>query len=327
MARISHDVAEAAALLRAGKIVAFPTETVYGLGGLAADGQAVARIYEAKERPRFNPLIVHLNSAEDAFEYGQANQAAKALAHAFWPGPMTLILPLSGTRNVSGLALAGLKTVALRVPAHPIARALIAQVGAALVAPSANKSGRVSPTQSCHVARQFGDEIDLILEGGICDHGLESIIIDLTTHTPVIRRPGPIARAQIEAVIGPLGDAAPNSPAPNSPGQLAAHYAPLGRVHLDRTQRRDGAYYIGFGPQADLRGKPDFNLSSKGNLVEAAANLFAALHAADAIGAKLIDIAPIPSEGLGDAICDRLGRAAATKQAGTEQTKQEMRQI
>ena len=311
MVEISQNISKAAEQLRAGGIVAFATETVYGLGGLAADGKAVARIYDAKGRPEFNPLITHLYSASDAFEHGIATSIAEKLAEAFWPGPMTLILKKRDDSSVSDLACAGLDTIALRVPKHQMARALIQEVGAGIVAPSANKSGRISPTRTAHVASQFDKEIDLILEGGDCQHGLESTIIDVTSHTAIIRRPGPISRTEIEAVIGPLPDAPPtvNDSAPNAPGQLTSHYAPQGTVRLNRTCKQNGAFYIGFGRASDAIS--DINLSRSGDLIEAAATLFSALHAADAADAKFIDVAPIPNSGLGEAICDRLQRAAA----------------
>ena len=311
MIEISKDIQKAAECIKAGGIIAFPTETVYGLGGLASMGEAVARIYNAKGRPSFNPLITHVNSSEEAFAHGMKTAQANALANAFWPGPLTLILNKTDHCTVSDLASAGLDSVAIRVPQHNIARDLIDAVGAGLVAPSANKSGRVSPTRISHITKQFTDEIDLIIDGGDCHHGLESTIIDLTQDQPIIRRPGPLSRQVIEDVIGPLDTNAPtiNNSAPNAPGQLSSHYAPQGQVRLNRTCAQNGSFFIAFGgAHAD---RSDFNLSKSGDLIEAAANLFTALHAADTAGAKYIDVAPIPNTGLGEAICDRLARAAA----------------
>ncbi len=313
MIEISKDIGKVANQIKAGKIAAFPTETVYGLGALASNGQAVAKIYSAKGRPSFNPLITHVNSADDAFHHGMPNRWAKALAAAFWPGPMTLILPKRDQSDISDLALAGLSTIALRVPEHSIARALIEAVGAGLVAPSANKSGRVSPTKPAHVANQFTTEFECILDGGDCSHGLESTIIDLTGALPIICRPGPLSRKQIEMITGPVAEAKPivNDQMPNAPGQLTSHYAPKGKIRLNSTCPQNNSFFIGFG--ALNAGKVDFNLSPAGDLIEAAANLFSALHAADAAGAKYIDVAPIPLTDIGEAISDRLARAASPR--------------
>lgn len=315
MAHITTDIAEAARRLRSGELVAFPTETVYGLGGIASDGEAVAKIYQTKGRPAFNPLITHVGDGDDAFKLGRRTPLAGKLAAAFWPGPLTLILDCLDAEQVSSLARAGLDSLAVRVPAHPLARALLQAAAIPVVAPSANKSGRISPTCSAHVQRQLGGDIDLILEGGDCVCGLESTIIDARGVRPIILRPGPISRADIEAVAGPvdtpLSDV--NEVNPAAPGQMLSHYAPNGQVALNQKTPRAGRFYIGFGPDDEQARPSDMNLSPKGDLIEAAARLFSALHAADEAGAAFIDVAPIPNTDLGEAICDRLQRAAAKR--------------
>lgn len=306
--RLSPDdagLARAAAILGRGGLVAFPTETVYGLGADARDGPAVARIFEAKGRPRFNPLIVHVADTETARRYVEWPETARALAARFWPGPLTLVLPLRPDSGLSALVTGGLPSLALRVPAHPLARALLRGFGGPVAAPSANPSGRISPTTADHVAAGLSGRIEAILDGGPCPVGVESTIVGLTG-TPALLRPGGIATEDIEAVLGrPL--AAPGQ-AITAPGQLASHYAPGAAVRLDASEKRPGERLLGFGaaPGADL------NLSPAGSLTEAAANLFAMLHAIDD-GKTPIAVSPIPETGLGRAINDRLRRAAAPR--------------
>ncbi len=295
----------AAAILRAGGLVAFPTETVYGLGADACNGRAVARIFAAKGRPRFNPLIVHLADAQAARALVEWSDAAEALATRFWPGPLTLVLPLLPDSPLSPLVTAGLPSLALRVPAHPLARALLARFGGPVAAPSANPSGRISPTTAAHVAAGLSGRIEAILDGGPCPVGVESTILGLTD-TPRLLRPGGLASEEIAAALGqPL---APSGPGISAPGQLASHYAPAAPMRLDATEKLPGERLLGFGavPRADL------NLSPAGDLTEAAANLFAMLHRIDD-GSTAIAVSPIPETGLGRAINDRLRRAAAPR--------------
>ena len=301
----------AARLICEGELVAFPTETVYGLGGDATNERAVAKIFEAKGRPQFNPLISHVLDASEARRLVQWNDIAERLAIHFWPGPLTLVLPRTKESPVALLATAGLDTVAVRAPAHPMAQALIRAAGRPLAAPSANRSGAISPTRAEHVAESLGNRVKLILDGGPCAVGLESTVLDLTTATPTLLRPGGATREAIEAVIGKvaLSDALPSGEAPHkSPGQLASHYAPSRPVRLEATQPRDGEVLLGFGRRA--RGAT-LNLSPSGDLTEAAANLFAMLRALDRPGVRGIAVMPIPQTGLGLAINDRLRRAAA----------------
>jgi L-threonylcarbamoyladenylate synthase len=300
----------AADLLRAGGLVAFPTETVYGLGGDARSDRAVARIFEAKGRPRFNPLIAHLPDLAAAEALARFDDRARALAAAFWPGPLTLVLPLRPGAGLSELVTAGLPTVALRVPAHPLARALLDAFGGPLAAPSANPSGRISPTRAAHVMEGLAGRIEAVLDGGPCAVGVESTIVGLDGPA-VLLRPGGIPVEAVEAVlaapIGSGGDAAK----PTAPGQLASHYAPAARVRLDAAGPRPGEVWIGFGPDAT----GGLNLSPEGDLVAAAAALFHALRQADAQAGPggAIAIAPVPETGLGRAINDRLRRAAAPR--------------
>ena len=305
-------IAEAARILRAGGLVAFPTETVYGLGADATNGKAVARIYEAKGRPRFNPLIAHVASLDAARDLVQFNGEAAALAEKFWPGPLTLVLPRRpGARHrVSELVTAGLDTLAVRVPAHPVARQLIAAAGVPIAAPSANLSGRVSPTRARHVEDDLGRAVDTILDGGATQAGLESTIVAFAP-APTLLRPGGLAREDIEAVLGHrLQDYRETGVL--SPGQLASHYAPRAGLRLDATACETGEVLLAFGP-----GAPEgaLNLSPSGDLREAAANLFAYLRALDARGPAQIAVMPIPRYGLGEAIDDRLRRASAPRPA------------
>lgn len=305
-------IARAAELLRAGGLVAFPTETVYGLGGDARNDRAVAGIYAAKGRPQFNPLIVHVADLTMAERFAVFSDQARDIAQAFWPGPLTLVLPLRPEAGISDLVTAGLETVAIRLPAHPVARALLTAFGGPLAAPSANPSGKISPTRAEHVMDGLSGKIAGVVDGGACAVGVESTILSLDP--PRLLRPGGIpAEALEEALRQPLetgGDAAK----PNAPGQLTSHYAPGAGVRLEATEARPGEVWIGFGPGT---AGADLNLSASGDLVEAAANLFAVLRAADRLaqerGASLIAVAPIPEKGLGRAINDRLRRAAAPR--------------
>lgn len=307
-------IEEAAARIREGLLVAFPTETVYGLGADATNNIAVARIFEAKGRPRFNPLIVHVPSLEAAEQIAEVGETARVLAHAFWPGPLTLVMTRRAGAGISDLVTAGLETVALRVPDHEIARELLAVAGRPLAAPSANRSGRVSPTRPEHVAADLGERVAMILDGGATAHGLESTVLDVSGAHPVLLRPGAVPREAIEALLGEkLRDGDAVSAKPISPGQLESHYAPAAAVRLNARDVRDGEALLAFGPDVPATRGPVFNLSPTGDLVEAAANLFAALRALDAKGMATIAVMPIPTHGLGEAINDRLTRAAAPR--------------
>lgn len=304
-------VAEAARLLRAGGLVAFPTETVYGLGADATDDRAVAAIFAAKQRPRFNPLIVHVMSPQIAETLAAFDDRARRLAATFWPGPLTLVLPRRPDCPASLLVSAGLDSIAVRVPAQPVARSLLAETGRPVAAPSANLSGQVSPTTAQHVRDSLGGRIPLILAGGRCAVGLESTVVDLTAPVARLLRPGSVTAEDLEALIGPLAGA-DQTEQPKSPGQLASHYAPSAPLRLNASQPRPGEAYLAFGP--DLRkGDRIANLSAEGDLHEAAANLFAMLRALDQPGIAGIAVAPIPGRGLGAAINDRLTRAAAPR--------------
>jgi len=303
-----EDIDRAARLLRAGRLVAFPTETVYGLGADATDDAAVAAVYSAKGRPPTNPLIVHVASRDAALELGTFPRGAADLAAAFWPGPLTLVVPLREPSPVSPLALAGGSHVALRVPDQPVAAALLRTAGRPLAAPSANPSGRISPTTAAHVLAGLGGRIDAILDGGPCAVGLESTVVSFAD-TPRLLRPGGLPLREIEAVLGGTLDVARTDDAPLSPGQLASHYAPNAAVRLEAEAPRPGEVFLGFGPGCEAAA---LNLSPSGDLVEAAANLFGHLHALDATGAS-IAVAPVPDRGLGRAINDRLRRAAAPR--------------
>jgi len=297
------DIEGAAAALRAGRLVILPTETVYGLAADASNPRAVAAIYEAKGRPSFNPLIAHVADVAAARRVARFDARAEALAAAFWPGPLTLVLPVADEAAVCDLARAGLDTVAVRAPAHPLAQALLQAFGGPLVAPSANRSGRPSPTTFADAQAETGAAAAAGLDGGPCRIGLESTVVALLD-TPRLLRPGAVTRAEIEALIGPLADA--EADARRSPGRLARHYAPNLPVRLDVTAPEEGEAWLAFGPG----GAGPFNLSHAGDLAEAAANLFAYLRAADRSGANGIAVAPIPETGLGEAINDRLRRAA-----------------
>ena len=314
IAKTSSDMLERAAqMIRAGGLVAFPTETVYGLGADAGSGEAVARIFEAKGRPRFNPLIVHVGDIAQAEALGEFGLGARRLAEAFWPGPLSLVLPRRPDAPLADLVSAGLPTVALRVPSHPVARALIEAAGVPIAAPSANLSGRVSATTAQHVAADFGDSVDFILDGGASLEGLESTIIGFGASGPVLLRSGAVPRENIEAVLE-AALASPPKSAPQAPGMLASHYAPRAHLRLDATVPWRGEAFLAFGPTESCDADC-LNLSETGNLREAAANLFAHLRRLDAAGPEVIAVAPIPEQGLGEAINDRLRRAAAPRSA------------
>ncbi len=307
------DVARAADLLRAGRLVAFPTETVYGLGANATDDRAVAEIYAAKGRPSFNPLIVHLPDCDAAAKYGVMGPVARKLADAFWPGPLSLVLTCRSEHPVSKLVTAGLPSVAIRVPELPLARDLLQRAAVPIAAPSANLSGKISPTRASHVRDALAGRIAAVLDGGDCAVGLESTILDLTADKPHLLRPGGISVEQIETVIGcTLEQGVTGAVRPISPGLLASHYAPGAAVVLSQNTRPEGALWLGFGPDCP---SADLTLSATGDLIEAAANLFEALHHLDAMArdGQIIAVAPIPTTGLGLAINDRLNRAAAPR--------------
>ena len=307
-----NGVAEAAAVIRAGGIVAFPTETVYGLAGDATSDAAVARIYAAKARPPSNPLIAHVASLDAALEQGLFQAESRHLAEAFWPGPLTLVVPLAPGATVCLAARAGLPSIALRVPVHPVALALISAVGRPLAAPSANRSGRVSPVTAAHVAEDLAGAIDLVLDGGACPVGLESTVIACLEGPPRLLRPGAIARDDIEAVLGHALAGSVGPGALCSPGMLASHYAPRATLRLEATALEAGEAGLDFGGIFGKR-KNVRDLSAGRNLDEAAANLFSLLRELDALGQPRIAVAPIPYEGLGEAINDRLARAAAPR--------------
>ena len=298
-------IAHAAAVLRRGGLVGFPTETVYGLGADATSGKAVAGIFAAKGRPRFNPLIVHLGSLAEAERQAQFPPMARRLAEKFWPGALTLVLPRRADSTLSELVSAGLDTVALRLPAHPVAKALLREAGLPIAAPSANVSGRVSATTALHVQEGLGEAVDVILDGGPAALGLESTVIGFSGDKPVLLRPGAIAREDIEAIVGRLGAA---GDAIRSPGQMESHYAPLAALRLNARHAEPGEALLGFGPSPDAV----LNLSPRGDLREAAANLFAMLRSLDQ-NARRIAVMPVPETGLGEAINDRLRRAAAPR--------------
>ena len=300
-------IARAAELIRSGQLVAVPTETVYGLAADATDGEAVARIYAAKGRPSFNPLIVHVGGMADVEVIAELPPAAHRLAKAFWPGPLTMVLPSRAGSPIATLVTAGLPTIAVRMPAHPAMRALIAAASAPLAAPSANASGRISATRAGHVAASLGDRVPLILDGGPTEHGLESTIVATEADRLRLLRPGPIDMQALEQASG-LPVMLVEGGTIEAPGQLYSHYAPGKPLRLDATDKREGEWLIGFGAVAG-----DDSLSASGDLIEAAARLFEALHYADATDARSIAVAPIPDIGLGIAINDRLARAAAPR--------------
>ncbi|MEP5151479.1 L-threonylcarbamoyladenylate synthase [Planktotalea sp.] len=302
----AQDVAQAADLLRAGDCVAFPTETVYGLGADARNGLAVAAIYEAKGRPSFNPLIIHVADANSARAFGQWSDTAQSLADAFWPGPLSLVLPLVPNAGLSELVTAGLPSVAIRVPAGDLAQGLLRSFDGPVAAPSANPSGKISPTTAEHVLAGLTGKIAAVLDGGACAVGLESTIVGLTD-APTLLRAGGVPREAIEEVLGaPLHD--PIAGDITAPGQLSSHYAPNAHIRLNASSWEAGEKTLGFGQM-----ECDLNLSESGDLSQAAARLFGHLHALDAREGDRIAVAPIPEAGLGAAINDRLRRAAAPR--------------
>jgi len=309
-------IAEAGRLLRDGQLVAFPTETVYGLGADATDDRAVAAVFAAKNRPRFNPLIVHVSSLEAAGTIVDFNEHATALMRAFWPGPLTLVLPRLPASGLSLLVSAGLDSVAVRAPDHPVARELLEAAGRPVAAPSANSSGRISPTTAAHVAESLGERVTMILDGGPCRVGLESTVVDLCGDTPALLRPGGLPAEAIEAIIGSL--ALPGSGPARSPGMQSRHYAPRLPIRLDALAPWPGEALLGFGPDSK---QTALNLSVSGNLEEAAANLFAMLIDLDTGDHAGLAVSPIPDTGLGRAINDRLRRAAARLEPGIEENE------
>ena len=299
-------IAEAAALLIAGGIVAVPTETVYGLAARAADGEAVARIYAAKGRPAFNPLIVHVVDAAQAAELVVVDAIAARLMEVFWPGPLTLVLPLRAGAGITALVTAGLPTLAVRCPAHPVMAALIARCGP-MAAPSANASGRLSSTTAAHVAMTLAGQVGLILDGGAAARGVESTIVAVDASGVRLLRPGAVPVEAVEALVGPVNIGGSDIIA--APGMLESHYAPVQPLRIKATFARSDEFHIGFGGVVG-----DASLSPSGDLVEAAARLFALLHRAEASGKAGIAVAPVPEAGLGAAINDRLRRAAVSRE-------------
>jgi L-threonylcarbamoyladenylate synthase len=311
----------AARVLREGGLVAFPTETVYGLGADATNAAAIARLYQAKGRPAFNPLIAHVGDLAAAREIGHFDTAALRLAEAFWPGPLTLVLTKTGHCAVADLATAGLDTVAIRIPAHAVARDILRMFGRPVVAPSANLSGHVSPTTAAHVQSDLEGRIDLIVDGGAVAVGVESTIVGIFDQ-PMLLRPGGLPRADIERVLGhalrqPPEDAESDNGQPLAPGMLASHYAPRTRVRLGAMRIEPGEALLAFGSDAVSgidAAAAVMNLSSRGDLTEAAANLFGYLRTLDTKAAQTIAVMPIPNDGLGEAINDRLRRAAVGRE-------------
>jgi L-threonylcarbamoyladenylate synthase len=302
------DTQEAAlAALRGGGLVIVPTETVYGLAADAGNAEAVARLYAAKGRPRFNPLIAHVVDLDAAGRVGRLDERAQALAEAFWPGPLTLVVPARAGGGVCDLARAGLDSVALRSPDHPVAQTLLRGFGRPVVAPSANRSGRPSPTRLADAVSETGSATAVALDGGDCRIGLESTVVALLDGVARLLRPGGVTRAEVEAVVGALAPA--ETDGHRSPGRLALHYAPDAPVRLDADGPRAGEAYLAFGPSA-VEGPLVFSLSVRGDLTEAAARLFTLLREADRRHPVAIAVAPIPEVGLGEAINDRLRRAA-----------------
>lgn len=306
-------VERAAQLLLAGELVAFPTETVYGLGADATNDAAVARIFEAKDRPRFNPLIIHVVGRAAAERLAVFDQRADLAARRFWPGPLTLVLPRRPDSGLSPLATAGLDSVALRSPIHGLGRDLLMKAGKPIAAPSANRSGRVSPTTAEHVAAELGDRAAMILDGGRCPVGLESTVLDLTGPRPALLRPGGITVDELERILGRIDINKGDGGAPRSPGQLPSHYAPSLPVRLNATSARPGEALLAFGGHAPAGFATTLWLSRAGDLAETAANLFAMLRELDRPEFAGIAVMPIPEEGLGQAINDRLRRAAAPR--------------
>ena len=313
-------IATAGALIAAGKLVAFPTETVFGLGADATNGKAVAAIFATKGRPAINPLIVHVLDVARAEEHAVFDDRAEELATRFWPGPLTLILKRRAGSPISDLVTAGLDSVAIRVPAHPVARALLAAAGRPIAAPSANRSGRISATTAIHVSEELGEAVDLILASGKSQLGLESTILDLTGDQPVLLRPGAVTAEEIAEAIGPITTGEGDPDRPNAPGQLRRHYAPATKLRLNAAMADPGEALLAFGPDpfAGRLAVSKLNLSETGDLNEAAANLFSMLRTLDAGGHYSIAVMQIPETGLGIAINDRLRRAATPEATADE---------
>jgi L-threonylcarbamoyladenylate synthase len=313
VAATPETIEKAARALAGGKIVAFPTETVYGLGANALDASAVAKIFAAKERPRFNPLIVHVPGLAEAETYAAVTPTARKLAEAFWPGPLSLVLKKRAGCGIADLVTAGLDTVALRSPAHPIARALLNEAKFPIAAPSANRSGRVSPTTAAHVAAELGEIPAMILDGGPCRFGIESTVISVVGEKPVLLRLGGTPREEIECRLGErIAMARSDSPIA-SPGQLATHYAPDTKLRLGATSVGPNEALLAFGNDVPKGARITINLSEDGKLEEAATKLFSALRELDNTGVAAIAVMPIPNRGLGEAINDRLQRAACAQ--------------
>jgi L-threonylcarbamoyladenylate synthase len=309
-----NTISEAAELLCEGKLVAFPTETVYGLGGDATNDQAVASIFDAKGRPQFNPLIIHVAETVEAEKLVEWNEIAQILAHQFWPGPLTLVLPRKPDCPVSLLASAGLDTLAIRQPAHPVAHDLIRAAGRPIAAPSANAFGKLSPTTPQHVADSLGNNVDLILDGGKTSVGVESTVLDVTAFRPTILRHGGITREQLEMTLGELSEAAGEEVIPKSPGMLTSHYAPSLPLRMNALSAGNDEALLAFGDDTTINGGAvRLNLSAQADLKEAAANLFAMLRQLDQSDLRGMAVMPIPEVGLGAAINDRLRRAAAPR--------------
>ena len=306
-------IEEAASLIRSGVLVGFATETVYGLGGDATNGEAVARIYAAKGRPSFNPLISHVADMDGVKAIARLDARAELMAQHFWPGPMTLVLAKRPDSGIAALTTAGLDTIAVRIPARESARRFLDACGVPVAAPSANASGQVSTTTALHVQTSLPGPGQggpaMILDDGPCDVGLESTVIDLTTQTATLLRPGGLAREDIERVLGPVTMAGDDDHTPKSPGMMSRHYAPSAALRMNALSPESGEAYLGFGQHTEPGA---INLSNRGDLLEAAANLFQMLHALDDSGATAIAVAPIPETGLGLAINDRLRRAVRT---------------
>jgi L-threonylcarbamoyladenylate synthase len=311
-----ENIARAGELLRVGKLVAFPTETVYGLGADATSDEAVARVFEAKGRPTFNPLIVHVPDVATAVNLVEFNDTAQRLVDTFWPGALSLVLPRADNSAISLLASAGLDTIAIRIPDHTAAKALLYAAGTPIAAPSANASGKISPTRAEHVAESLGNKVPLIIDDGPCLLGLESTVIDCTHDIPAMLRPGIITVEQIESIVGetlaPVGDITAASSMPASPGMLQSHYAPTAKILLNASSINQGENLLSFGRHRISGMRKEQNLSPSGNLREAAANLFTMMRLLDD-QASIIAVTPIPEEGLGLAINDRLRRAAAPR--------------
>lgn len=314
MTSTDTDIRRAASLLKQNQLVAFPTETVYGLGGNALSDTAVAAIYAAKGRPQFNPLIVHVPSLQEATRYAGFNSMAERLARHFWPGPLTLVLRRTGNCPLSLLVSAGMETVALRAPAHPLAQALLTESGLPIAAPSANRSGRISPTEAAHVQSELGNRVAMILDGGGCQVGIESTVVDATGNQPVILRPGSVTPEQLANVTHMPVHFATEGDAILAPGMLSSHYAPDSPLRLNATTVNPHEALLAFGNNVPEGAIATENLSPSGNLQEAAANLFRMLRKLDAVGAQRIAVMPVPQAGagnaLGIAINDRLKRAA-----------------